>query len=392
MYEHYFNLRVKPFDLTPNPDFIYLSRSHRKALTFIDYGIRERAGFILLTGDVGSGKTTIIRDLLQKNYERVVLAKLFNTKVNSEQLLAMINDEYGLPVQGKDKITLIRELNSYLIEQYAQGNQPILIIDEAQNLGPELLEEIRMLSNLETSDSKLLQIILVGQPELRKTLAAPALLQLRQRISINCNLKPLTREEVEHYIVHRLHVAGNAEAVTFAAEAIEIIFKHSRGIPRLINIMCDFLMLSAFAEQTHQISQEMASEVVGDLDCEHHFWASEDDWGILDLSESVVPTDSKSAKISHELEQILGEISQRLVRIEEKSVPIFDDSSLKELNYRISALQNAFKYHVGETETLFTEFSRKLEQVRKDSSPSGSALSGSAQDGNGRVRKLPPPR
>ena len=184
--------------------------------------------------------------MLDKRYEHVVLSKIFNTRVTSDQLLAMINDDFGPAVQGKDKVTLIRDLNGFLIEQYAGGNQAILIIDEAQNLSPDLLEEVRMLSNLEASNCKLLQIILVGQPELRTTLAAPELRQLRQRININCHLQALNREEIEQYITRRLEVAGNSSAVHFSPESLEVIFRYSRGIPRLINIICDFLMFLAF--------------------------------------------------------------------------------------------------------------------------------------------------
>lgn len=274
MYHAFFQLHKKPFELVPDPEFIYLSRSHKKALTYLDYGIRERAGFILLTGEVGSGKTTIIRDLLKKGYERVVTAKVFNTRVDSEQLLAMINDDFGLKVAGKDKVTLLRELNDFLLEQYALGNQPMLIIDEAQNLEAELLEEIRMLSNLESSQGKLLQIVLVGQPELRDTLAAPGLLQLRQRISINCHLKALTLEETAEYILHRLTVAGNRGALIFTPETLQLIYQFSRGIPRLVNIICDFLMLSAFAEESRVATPELAREVLGDLDFERHFWGN----------------------------------------------------------------------------------------------------------------------
>ncbi|GFO56865.1 ATPase [Geomonas sp. Red276] len=272
MYESFFNLKKKPFELVPDPDFIYLSRSHKKALTYLDYGIRERAGFILLTGEVGAGKTTIIRDLLNKKYDRLVTAKVFNTRADSTQLLAMINDDFGLSAAGKDRIALLRELNDFLLEQYAAGKQPFLIIDEAQNLGADLLEEIRMLSNLESAHSKLLQIMLVGQPELRETLMGPGLLQLRQRISINCHLRALTPEETAEYVVHRMEVAGNAQALHFHKGVIEIIHYYSRGIPRLINIICDFIMLSAFAEEVREASVEMVREIIGDLDFENHYW------------------------------------------------------------------------------------------------------------------------
>lgn len=275
MYRSFFNLTCKPFDLVPNPDFIFLSKTHKKAISYLDYGIRERVGFILLTGEVGSGKTTIIRELINQHHERVILAKVFNTKVNSEQLLSMINDDFDLPVQGKDKIELLRDLNHFLVEQYGKGNRPLLIIDEAQNLTLDTLEEIRMLSNLETSDSKLLQIILVGQPELRTLLARPELRQLRQRINIQCNLVPLNRQEVEEYIFHRLQVAGNGDALSFSPQALDLLFIYCCGIPRLINILCDFLLLAAFAEEVRDVNEEMIRDIAGDLDFENYYWAEE---------------------------------------------------------------------------------------------------------------------
>ena len=340
MYTSYFNLRFKPFELLPDPKFIYFSKSHKKALSFLNYGIQERSGFILLTGEVGSGKTTLIRDLYNKHYERLVLAKIFNTCVTSEQLLTMINDDFGLPVQGKDKVTLIRDLNSFLIEQYACGNQPILIIDEAQNLGPGLLEEIRMLSNLEADDSKLLQIILVGQPELRTILAAPELMQLRQRININCHIQAMNRQETEEYIIHRLDVAGNAAAVDFPVETLDYIFQYSKGIPRLINIISDFLMLSAFAEETHCISIDMTREIIGDLNFENHFWANAASREGSDLKADnthTLPEESQVA-FQRELLTFMQDITRRMESIESDVAPL--KSMLKAHSFRLDELHD----------------------------------------------------
>lgn len=359
MYESFFKLRSKPFDLLPDPRFIYLSKSHKKALTYLDYGIRERSGFILLTGEVGSGKTTLIRDLLDKRYEHVVLSKIFNTRVTSDQLLAMINDDFGLPVQGKDKVTLIRDLNGFLIEQYAAGNFPILIIDEAQNLSPELLEEVRMISNLEASDSKLLQIILVGQPELRTILSAPELRQLRQRININCHLQALSREETEFYITHRLDVAGNASAVHFEPESLDAIFRYSRGIPRLINIICDFLLFLAFAEETTSLTVEMVNDVIGDLDFENHYWMADGHNIIRDNGFS--PAVGTSAPVP-ELHGMLAEISRRIESIEHNfTAPL--NSALKDQDDRLVSLQATVTTHVTKTNSLILDLNRKMEEI-----------------------------
>lgn len=275
MYESFFDLKTKPFELVPNPEFLFFSRAHKKAKTYLDYGIREKIGFIMLTGEVGSGKTTLIRSLIQGLDHAVKLSKIFNTKVSSLQLLAMINEDFGLPVQGKDKITLLRELNDFLIEQYMRDSQSVLIIDEAQNLTQELLEEIRLLSNLETDRHKLLQIILVGQPELRKILSQPDMRQLRQRINISCHLYPLTRAETEDYIRHRLEVAGNRDAAEFQDGTMDLIYSYSRGIPRLINITCDFLFLSAFVDEKREITVDLVKEVIGEVETENRYWQDE---------------------------------------------------------------------------------------------------------------------
>ena len=267
MYESYFGLTVKPFELVPNPRFLFNSRSHKKAISYLKYGLQERAGFILLTGEVGSGKTTIVRDLINNLDADMVLAMVYNTRATARQMLAMINEDFGLEVGGKDKdkVSLLRDLNDHLVAQHAQRKRPVIIIDEAQNLSPAVLEEIRLLSNLEADNFKLVQIVLVGQPELQKIITRPELRQLRQRISVHCHLEPLTREETEAYVYHRLAMAGNRNALRWQEGTFDTLYGYSAGIPRLINVFCDFVLLAAFVEETRDISLEMLEEVIGDV-------------------------------------------------------------------------------------------------------------------------------
>lgn len=335
-YEEFFSLTERPFDLVPNPEFLYPSRTHSKALTYLEYGIAEKAGFILLTGEVGSGKTTLIRDLIKRLDKKTVLSKVFNTRVNSVQLIAMINDDFGLEVGGKEKTVLLRELYDFLIERFANGYSPVLVIDEAQNLDFELLEEVRMLSNLETDSSKLLQIILVGQPELRKVLARPELRQFRQRINISCHLVNLTRDEAEEYILHRLEVAGNRAAVTFAPEALDTVFRYSRGVPRLINIICDFLMLAAFTEKTKTINGGMAEDIIRDLDFENRYWDFEK--GGDGVEEPI-----ELEEVVHDgVDDMLKEIYSRLEALERKAL-VTNIGLPKDLTRRIERLERCLE-------------------------------------------------
>jgi hypothetical protein len=247
----------------------------------------------------------------------------------------MINEDFGLHVNGKDKITLIRELNDFLIDQYMNDNQPLLLIDEAQNLSPEVLEEIRLLSNLETDRNKLMQIILVGQPELRKILAQPELRQIRQRISINCHIAPLTRSETEEYIFHRLNIAGNQNAVVFQDGTIDMIYEFSRGIPRLINIICDFLMLAAYVEETRELSPDFVKEVIGDIESENKYWK-----------------DEAPEKLYFGNESVLQEIVNRLNRIEEEFFKATISQNEKvEIFERLSASENLVTKIIGDEKT-----------------------------------------
>ncbi len=261
MYEAFFGLTTKPFSLVPDPRFLFLGKTHKKALHYLRYGLQEGAGFILLTGEVGSGKTTILKDFVRRIEADTVLATIFNTSLTGDQLLAAINEEFGLTTDGQDKRVLQRDLNDFLIQQYSLNIRSILIIDEAQNLTPQSLEEIRLLSNLESGGTKLLQIVLIGQPELKEILDRNELRQLRQRIAVNCHLGPLNLQEVEDYIHYRLEQAGNRNAVRFELGSMEVIYNYSGGIPRLINRICDFLLLAAFGEETTELSLELVLEI-----------------------------------------------------------------------------------------------------------------------------------
>jgi general secretion pathway protein A len=265
MYESFFGFKCKPFQLTPDPDFLFMSRGHKRALTYLRYGIRENYGFILLTGEIGTGKTTIIKTLFKEIPQDIKVARITNTKVNSEQLVSMINEDFGLTTINRDKTLMLRDLTDFLILQHAGGGRSVLIIDEAQNLTIDLLEEIRLLSNLETEKAKLLQIILIGQPELNLTLSRPELEQLRQRIAINAYISRLGMDELEDYIKHRLRVAGNKYCVRFEDGVIEQIFSFSNGIPRLVNIICEFALLATFADGNKVVDLELMKEVIGDF-------------------------------------------------------------------------------------------------------------------------------
>ena len=337
MYTEFFGLREKPFDLLPNPDFLYPSKAHKRALTYLTHGIRERAGFILLTGEVGSGKTTLIRNMIRSQLRDSVLAKVFNTRVDSLQLLMQINSDFGLETDGRDKAALLRELNDFLIEQYAQRRQAVLIIDEAQNLSSEILEEIRMLSNLETDRDKLLQIILVGQPQLRDILARPELLQLRQRIQINCNLQPLSPAEVREYIEFRLEKAGNRSALIFDDAAVEAIAGYSRGIPRLINILCDYVMIDAFSAETHAIDGKTVHELAVDLSFEAQYWdtttAVQPGNGGISNAQPMINGVSGQAKVL----AAIGALNKRMESLEFQ--PVWDNAALLDLRDRMDKME-----------------------------------------------------
>ena len=267
MYESFFALTQKPFSITSNPSFLFLGQRHKEAMAHLMYGIRERVGFIEITGEVGTGKTTICRALLNQLDEKTKTAFIFNSNMSELQLMQTIIEDFGIKTVQKNKGGLFSELNRFLLEQLAEGNNVVLIIDEAQNLSTKLLEQVRMLSNLESENEKLLQIVLVGQPELREKLKAPSLRQLRQRIAVRYHIQALNKEELEMYILHRLKLAGaNGHAPIFEPSAIDEIFKYSQGIPRLINMICNKALLTGFVLEERRISGEMIKKSIHELE------------------------------------------------------------------------------------------------------------------------------
>ena len=270
MYNRFFGFKERPFKLVPNPEFLYLSRIHEEVLAHLNYAVGYGEGFVEVTGEVGTGKTTLCRLFLENLDANTEAAYIFNPKLDVLQLLKAINDEFGIASDTDSLKTLIDRLNAFLLEQKAQGRRVILLIDEAQNLSADVLEQLRLLSNLETTTSKLLQIILVGQPELSELLETGALRQLNQRITLSCHLTPLSAAETREYIRHRIHVASQAPGLEFTAGAYRSIFTYSAGIPRLINIACDRALLTAYSRNKHRITNRIVKQALHELERKAH--------------------------------------------------------------------------------------------------------------------------
>jgi general secretion pathway protein A len=266
VYLDYYGLTEPPFDITPNPRFLFYSAKHREAYNHLMYGIRERKGFVQLTGEVGAGKTTLCRAMLDQLDEQYATALILNPVMSSEEMVKAIAVEFGLPVTGLDRLDTIAVINQFLLQLVEQGRDAVLIIDEAQDLTDDLLEQVRLLSNLETDNRKLLQIVLMGQPELRDRLNNPRLRQLRQRITVRYHLLPLNRIEVDEYIQHRLHVSGAKGNTRFTWPALWRVYRYSQGIPRLVNAICDKALLAGFVHQRERIDFTLVNRAVRELE------------------------------------------------------------------------------------------------------------------------------
>jgi len=266
MYLQFYGFKEAPFNLTPDSKFLFLSHRHQEALAALLFGVQERKGFICLTGEIGCGKTTLCRAMFtQLDHDQVKTAVVLNSYLTDLELLKTINENFGLPSQSDSKKTLLDMFNDFLIDEFSQGRNVALIIDEAQNLRPETLEQIRMISNLETETAKLIQIVLIGQPELRRTLALPELEQLNQRIVVRYHIAPLDEAEIPEYIRHRLAVAEPQVDVTFAPQAHKLIYHFSRGVPRRINVICDRCLLVGYVQGTFNIDDKIVQRAVAEV-------------------------------------------------------------------------------------------------------------------------------
>ena len=289
MYKSFYKLQRNPFEITPDPSFLFPTTRHNEALASLYYGVTAHRGFVVLTGEVGTGKTLILRSLLGLLQRRdVAFALIFNPTLSPLEFMRYIALDFGLPVAGKAKDELIHVLNGFLLQRHQRGLTTILVVDEAHHLSAEILEEIRLLTNLETSQQKLLQIVLAGQPELDQKLDSHELRQLKQRIALRCHLEALSLNETREYMHRRLRIAGATGAVEmFSGPAIEAVFTHSRGIPRLINTICQNALLTGYARHAATITSEIIDGVAHDLR----------------LGVVVVDQDSSTARLLKEQEQ-----------------------------------------------------------------------------------------
>lgn len=268
MYRKFYGLTRNPFEISPDPYFFYPTPRHNEALANLNYGVQRRKGVVVVTGEVGTGKTLLVRCLLDTlNRNQIAFAYVFNPRLSVPDFLRYLLTDLRLPMNGRTKSEMLAYLNSYLIARFRRGTTAVLVVDEAQLLSWELLEEVRLLTNLETSQQKLLQIVLVGQPELDRRLDSPHLRQLKQRVGLRCHLEPLAIDELRGYVLRRLELAGanSHGASIFSDEAIGAIHNYSRGIPRLINTLCENSLVSGYAKQLKQINQDIVQEVAADF-------------------------------------------------------------------------------------------------------------------------------
>ncbi|MCF8068052.1 MAG: AAA family ATPase [Desulfobacterales bacterium] len=326
MYKEFYGFSKKPFNITPNSEFLYLSPKHKDAITFLEYGLMEDTGFVLLTGEIGMGKTTLIHHMLKRIEANRLVASIDNTNVDSVQLLHMILQEFGLTSQSGNKALILKTLIDYMKDKVAKNLKPLLIIDEAQNLSDEALEEVRLLSNMQWEDKMLLQIILVGQPELKSTIESPRMSSFSQRIAVRFHLPSLTREETKEYIEHRLNKA-DGDTEIFSEDALEKIYELSRGIPRSINLICNEALVYGFADDLKKID----SSIFDKRDSERGIIELESE----EISEEIMPVVHNKYNRIQSADPYYQKLEAYIQTLEKRT-----DSRLENLEQLASSVQN----------------------------------------------------
>jgi general secretion pathway protein A len=315
MYEDFYGLKERPFTLVPDPDYLFLGSQHKLARAYLEYGLKERMGFVVLTGEVGTGKTTLIKSILREKEAGLRLGVLYQTSVEAEDLLDLLLKEFQIRGHfGGSRAARLGAFNQFLLSSYGRGEHVVLVVDEAQNLGSKALEELRLLSNLQTEKEPLLQVILVGQPGLRDRLRHPALRQLAQRVAIHYHLSPLNQDETKEYIRFRLARAGGSGV--FTTSALDKLYEYTQGVPRRINAWCDLALVAGFAEGRHEIDGEFIDLVISAQGGSLEGVEGEESSISEDLATSA-DTPPNNMPVSHNgLEATVGELSARLTRLE----------------------------------------------------------------------------
>lgn len=317
MYESYYGLSAKPFQLKPDPQFFFGSRGHKRAMAYLEYGLSQGEGFIVITGEVGAGKTTLVRSLFCKlESEKIQAAQIVNTNLNADDTLRMVVAAFGLPYEDDSKASLLTKLELFLRQCDQKGKRALLIVDEAQNLSSQAVEELRMLSNFQTADKSLLQIFLLGQPEFRRTLLSRDMQQLQQRVIATYHLGPLDALETKDYIEHRLHTVGWNGDPSLSEDAFFEIYNFTGGIPRKINTLCDRLFLMGYLEERHNFRSADVTEVLGDIQQEL----------ALPISETAAQNSSDIPQIEQKenAQESLGNMDERLFKMENSVISVLD--------------------------------------------------------------------
>ena len=333
MYEAFYGLTKKPFQLNPDPSFYFGSRQHRRAMAYLEYGLHQNEGFIVITGEVGAGKTTLVRNLFSKlDPQQVVAANLVSTQLDADDTLRMVASAFGIPTKHTDKANLLLSLEAFLVSVAKQGKRCLLVVDEAQNLTSRAVEELRMLSNFQLETHALLQSFLIGQPEFRHILQSPQMQQLRQRVIAACHIGPMDNEETQGYVEHRLRCVGWKDSPQFEAGAYQAIFEASGGVPRRINSVCDRLLLSGFLAEkrvfvrkdVEEVAAEMSHETLAPKSQSHHddptnALSRRDEHIVGEHRLAAVGIDFDAAQQAHQIAFNLSrnDVAARWVRVEE---------------------------------------------------------------------------